>query len=197
MFWYFSLLCSTRAGRILTHLARKFDIIITTSLTKFILTCLLRTLVIYHPHYYTPHPVKLHKTCHVVPSIVLQVIVQFMFQYFVLNKKFIMFDKRFQDSNTHLVKKFDLIITTSFTSYCFEKTIAHIWFIFHFSIDWWNSVAELNMRRIPLYDTPAKFHGEYLTLCIICVRLLPYVIITCWWDKNEYLTINLVRNSKW
>jgi hypothetical protein len=94
-----SLLCSTRACRIWTHLARKFDIIITTSLNNFILNCLLRTLAIYHPHYYTPHPVKLHKTCHFVPCIVLQVIVQFMFQYFVLNKKFIMFDKRLQDSN--------------------------------------------------------------------------------------------------
>jgi hypothetical protein len=99
MFWYFvenkSLLCSTRACRVWTQLARNFDIIITTSLTNFILNCLLRTLAIYHPHYYTPHPLKLHKTCHFVPCILLQ----FMFQYFVLNKKFIMFDKRLQDSN--------------------------------------------------------------------------------------------------
>jgi hypothetical protein len=27
------------------------------------------------------------------------ILLQFMFQYFVLNKKFIMFDKRLQDSN--------------------------------------------------------------------------------------------------
>jgi hypothetical protein len=129
MFWYFSLLCSTRAGRILTHLARKFDIIITTSLTKFILTCLLRTLAIYHPHYYTPHPVKLHKTCHFVPSIVLQVIVQFMFQYFVLNKKVYYVQQEVAGFKPHLAKKFDLIITTRFTSYSFEKNY-HTFFLF-------------------------------------------------------------------
>jgi hypothetical protein len=58
-----------------------------------------------------------------------------MFQDFVLNKKVHYVQQEVAGFKPHLAKKFDLIITTSFTSYDFEKTTTHILFIYRFSID--------------------------------------------------------------